>query len=66
MLDQPLLLHHTHVSNLTFADDLVLLAESHCGLQNTLNKLQNFSLNCKLTVNTTQTKVLNFQKNKNQ
>ena len=58
----PLILKHTHLSSLSFADDLVLLSESHSGLQNALNKLQNYCLNWQLTVNTKKTKVLTFQK----
>ena len=58
----PLILKHTHVSSLSFADDLVLLSETHSGLQNTLNKLHNYCLNWQLSVNTTKTKVLTFQK----
>lgn len=58
----PLILKHTQLSILSFTDDLVLLSESHSGLQNALNKLQDYCLNWQVTVNTTKTKVLTFQK----
>jgi hypothetical protein len=61
----PPLHKHTHVSSLSFADDLVLFSESHSGLQNAVNKLQNYCSDWQLTVNTKkkQNKSFNFPEN---
>ena len=43
-------------------DDLVLLSESECGLQNSLNKLENYCNTWGLKVNINKTKVVVFNK----
>ena len=52
----------THL--LLFADDLVLLADSHSGLQDSMNRLSEFCKASELRVNTEKTKVVVFNKKK--
>jgi len=48
----------TYFTHLLYADDIVLISESHIGLQNLLNSLKQFCSRWHLIVNTTKTKVL--------
>jgi hypothetical protein len=43
-----MLIDHTLVSSLSFADDLVIFSESHKGLQNALHKLQKYCFDKKI------------------
>ena len=45
-----------------YADDVVLLSESHVGLQNCLNKLSKFTDDWHMNINMNKTKVLVFNK----
>ena len=45
-----------------FADDLVLISESHTGLQNCLSELYNYCKKWGLSINTDKTKVVIFNK----
>ena len=47
---------------LMFADDIVLLSETPTGLQNCLNKIENYCTTWNLTVNINKTKVIIFNK----
>jgi hypothetical protein len=47
---------------LMFADDIVLFSESSTGLQNCLNKLNDYCTKWKLTVNINKTKIIIFNK----
>ena len=51
-----------NVNSLSYADDLVLLSESECGLQNSLNKLENYCNTWGLKININKTKVVVFNK----
>ena len=44
-----------------FADDLVILSETPVGLQNCLNKLENYIKKWKLEINLKKTKIMIFQ-----
>ena len=52
----------SNLSCLMFADDLVILSESAKGLQNALDKLNDYCTKWGLTVNTSKTKVIIFNK----
>ena len=58
----PVKLHDILIRCLLFADDIVLLSESAEGLQNSLNKLEEYCSKWLLTVNTKKTKVLIMNK----
>ena len=58
----PLCLDQTHISSLSFADDLVIFSNTHTGLQNAMNKFKNYCFDWQLTVNTNKTKIMTFQK----
>ena len=47
----PVTLVDSKIPSLSFADDLVLLSSSHSGLQNALNKLEQYCYDWQLTVN---------------
>ena len=47
---------------LLYADDIVLFGNSASELQNSIDILEEYCQKWKLTVNTTKTKVFNFQK----
>ncbi len=49
-----------HVWLLLFADDLALTSKSEVGLQQQLDALQQFYVECGLTVNVKKTKVMVF------
>ena len=53
------------VQLLLFADDLVLLADSSIGLQDSLYRLTEFCKTWKLNINTTKTKVVIFNRRRN-
>ena len=57
----PLNLENHKVASLSFADDLVILSNTHMGLQNSLNKLESYCSDWQLTVNVQKTKVMVFQ-----
>ena len=57
----PLPLDSTYISNLSFADDLIIFSDSHTGLQNALNNLKKYCYDWQLTVNVNKTKILTFQ-----
>ena len=57
----PLVLEKSKVASLSFADDLVILSNTSEGLQNSLNKLEQYCYDWQLTVNTKKTKVMIFQ-----
>ena len=58
----PVEIEKNKFSSLSFADDLVLLAESQAGLQNCLIKLEKYCLDWGLKVNLTKTNVVVFNK----
>ena len=45
---------------LLYADDLLLMSETECGLQNCVSRLQDYCNTWELNVNTSKTKVLVF------
>ena len=49
---------------LLYADDMVILSSSMNGLQNSLNKLSSYSKKWKLKINTSKSKVIQFNKRK--
>jgi hypothetical protein len=51
------------VNGLLYADDLVLISQTHEGLQYQLNKLDDFANQSKLTVNLVKTKIMVFNYN---
>jgi hypothetical protein len=53
-------LPNVHVWLLLFADDLALTSKSEVGLQQQLDALQQFYVECGLTVNVKKTKVMVF------
>ena len=55
------MIEKSEVASLSFADDLVLLSSTHDGLQNSLNKLEEYCHDWQLTVNIKKTKVMIFQ-----
>ena len=58
----PVSLGNRFVSCLMFADDLVILSETPAGLQSALSKLQKYTEDWNLTINTNKTKVIIFNK----
>ena len=58
----PVILCERKLSCLMFADDLVLISESHTGLQNCLSELYNYCNKWGLSINTDKTKVVIFNK----
>jgi len=58
----PVILHNLRVACLMFADDIVLISESADGLQNSLNKLQQYCEKWMLSINTKKTQVLVMNK----
>ena len=56
--------NNTMVSILLFADDMVLMANNECDLQNMLDCLQNWCLKWRLRVNLDKTKVIHFRNNR--
>ena len=58
----PVELNSTKVSCLMYADDIVLLSNSAVGLQNLLNKLEQFCDRWNLVVNVQKTKIMIFNK----
>ena len=57
----PVCIDTNFINSLSFADDLVILSESAEGLQQALNKLEQYCHKWQLTVNTNKTKILIFQ-----
>ena len=60
----PVRLVNMHVNSLSWADDLILLSDSQTGLQNCLNKLNDFCKKWHLPVNTLKTKCMVIRKRK--
>ena len=60
----PVRLVNMHVNSLSMADDLILLSDSQTGLQNCLNKLNDFCKKWHLPVKTLKTKCMVFRKRK--
>ena len=58
----PITLCERKLSCLMFADDLVLISETHSGLQNCLSELYNYCKKWGLIINTDKTKVVIFNK----
>ena len=58
----PLDIDSCKLSSISFADDLVILSESSNGLQNSLNKLNNYCTDWGLSVNASKTKTVIFNK----
>ena len=58
----PVQLSDCKISCLMYADDLVLLSESHTGLQTSINRLKLYCEKWKLKVNLNKTKILIFNK----
>ena len=58
----PIKIDCLNLSSLSFADDLVILSESAIGLQNSLHKLSTYCKNWGLTINSSKTKVVVFNK----
>ena len=56
----PVTLVDSKIPSLSFADDLVLLSSSHSGLQNALNKLEQYCYDWQLTVNIKKNKSYDF------
>lgn len=61
--DDPVLLGNMKLNCLLYADDVVLFSTSEKGLQNCLNKLNNFSNNHGISVNLKKTCIMTFCKN---
>ena len=57
----PVVLDKKRVNCLMFADDLVILSETPEGLQNCLNKLEDYIKKWKLEINLKKTKIMIFQ-----
>ena len=62
--NSPPLLNGIPIPLLMYADDVVLLSETPEGLQNSLDKLYQYSVKWKLTVNLKKTKVVIFENRK--
>ncbi|KAL5005625.1 hypothetical protein ScPMuIL_016783 [Solemya velum] len=58
----PIRLHDTDVSCLLYADDLVIVSRSYCGLQRALNNLSDYCQKWDLTVNLDKTKIIIFNR----
>ena len=56
----PAKLEDITIGCLLYADDLVILSESHLGLQNSLNKLDQYCQKWKLKINTSKTQIVIF------
>ena len=61
--NDPVKLNGTPISCLMYADDMILLSSSSCGLQKSLNTLGMYCKKWQLIVNTQKTKVMIFNKN---
>ena len=61
---QPPKIYQFTLNNLLYADDLVLFSETSSGLQNCLDKLQQYCYKWKLTVNTNKIKTMIVAKRK--
>ena len=59
---QPPTMYNLTLSNLLYADDLILISESSSGLQNCLDRLETYCKKWKLTVNTKKTKTMVVEK----
>ena len=59
-IENGILIEGTHFTHLLYADDIVLLADSATGLQNSINCLKNFCSKWHLIVNTSKTKVMSI------
>lgn len=57
-----LTLHHSDITFLLYADDLVLLSPTEQGLQQNLDLLEQYCQTWALAVNTQKTKIMTFQK----
>ena len=60
--DSNIYLGNTKVNALMYADDLILLSETKEGLQNLINKVNDFCTERKLSINTKKTKVMVFNR----
>ena len=60
----PVTMGNIKLSNLFYADDLILISETKTGLQSCLDNLQAYCRKWKLTVNNTETKVMVVEKRK--
>ena len=60
--DSGFYLGNTKVNALMYADDLILLSETREGLQNLINKINDFCNKRKLTINAKKTKVMVFNR----
>ena len=58
----PVILGNIEISNLLYADDLILISETRTSLQSCLENLQAYCRNWKLTVNNKKTKVMVVEK----
>jgi hypothetical protein len=56
----PLILNNKRISNLLYADDLLLLSQSQTGLQTSLQKLETYCTKWHLEVNTDKSKIMIF------
>ena len=56
----PIYIQENNINHFLYADDMVLLSSSKCGLQNCLDKLQTFSKARNLTININKTKTMVF------
>ena len=59
---QPVKIKNLTLNNLLYADDLVLVSETSSGLQNCLDKLQEYCDKWRLTVNIKKTKTIVVEK----
>ena len=60
--DSNIYLDNTKVNALMYADDLILLSETREGLQNLINKVNDFCTERKLNINAKKTKVMVFNR----
>ena len=58
----PVCINNSPLSSLLYADDLVLISESAEGLQNCIDKLDNYCEKWNLTINLDKTKIMSFNK----
>ncbi|MCG7891851.1 MAG: reverse transcriptase family protein [Candidatus Thiodiazotropha endolucinida] len=56
-------LHYSKISHLLYADDLLLLSTSECGLQHNINKVNEFCNKWGLSINSDKSKIMIFSKN---
>lgn len=59
----PVLLNHSKINCLLYADDLILFSDSSIGLQNCLDRLSEYTKQWDLKVNLKKTKIMVFQGN---